>query len=244
MLLGGLYGAREGMMFCGLTVGLAIRDLSRVISASVRQASAGQPKAATYNIADKSSYGALLSLAECLYRGPKTSMGVYMSLIWRSLGAVVVVLLFVCIIGYLEFRIAMLELGLNLTWELVPLSATTPATAYVEILALFVVFGLVAWLFLTRRPSLSGPSGVPPLVGGVALIAVTGWQMATVTHEVVMPVELNEPAQEVGWGQTIEAGALSSATIGMTALLLVVAILRFVSARNTTAVPASSSINS
>ncbi len=167
-----------------------------------------------------------------------------MSLIWRSLAAVVVVLLFVFTVGYLEFRITMLELGLNLTWDLVPLSATTPATAYVEILALFLVFGLVAWLFLARRRSLSGSSGVPPLAGGVALLAVIGWQMVTVTHEVVMPLDLNESAQDDGWGQTLEAGALSSATIGMTALLLVVAILRFVEARNTTAVPASSSIHS
>ena len=82
------------------------------------------------------------------------------------------------------------------------------------------------------------------MVGGVALMAVTGWHMATTAPEVAMPVELNEPAQDVGWGQAIEAGALSSATIGMTALLLVVATLRFVAARNTTAVPASSSINS
>ena len=67
-----------------------------------------------------------------------------MNWIWRSLGAVVVVLPFVFIFGYLEFRIAMLELGLNLTWDLVPLSATAPATAYVEILAVFVIFGLVA----------------------------------------------------------------------------------------------------
>lgn len=167
-----------------------------------------------------------------------------MSLIWRSLAAVVVVLLFVFTVGYLEFRITMLELGLNLTWDLVPLSATTPTIAYVELLALFVVFGLVAWLFLTRRRSLSDPSGVPPLVGAVALLAVTGWQLFTATPEVTMPVELNEPAQDVGWGQAIEAGALSSATIGMTALLLVIAILRFVAARNITAAPAPTSINS
>lgn len=166
-----------------------------------------------------------------------------MSLVWRSIGAAVVVLVFVFIVGYLEFRIAMLELGLNMTWDLMPLSATTPATAYVEFLALFVVFGLVAWLFLTRRRSLSGPSGVPPLVGGVTLMAVTGWQMATVTHEVAMPVDLNESDQDDGWGQALETGALSSATIGMTALLLVVAILRFVAASNTTAVQAASSSN-
>ncbi len=159
-----------------------------------------------------------------------------MSLIWRSIVALSVVLLFVFIVGYLEFRAAMLALGLNLTWDLEPLSVTTPETAYGELLALFIVFGLVAWLFLAQRRSVSGASGIPPLVGGVALLAVIGWQMVTVTPEVVMPVELNDPTQEGGWWQALEAGALSSATIGMTALLLVVAILRFIPARNTPAV--------
>ena len=70
-------------------------------------------------------------------------------------------------------------------------------------------------------------------------MAVTGWQMATVTHEVAMPVELNEPAQDVGWWQAIKSGALSSATIGMNALLLILAILNFVAARNTAAMPVS-----
>ena len=128
-----------------------------------------------------------------------------MSLIWRSIVALSVVLLFVFIVGYLEFRAAMLALGLNLTWDLEPLSVTTPETAYGELLALFIVFGLVAWLFLAQRRSVSGASGIPPLVGGVALLAVIGWQMVTVTPEVVMPVELNDPTQEGGWWQALES---------------------------------------
>ena len=155
-----------------------------------------------------------------------------MNQIWRSISAVIVVALFVFIVGYIEFREDMLELGLVLTWDLVPQSVATPGIAYLERIALFVLFGIVALLFLTQRRGLSDRTGVPALVGGLTLVAISGWAMITVDHQDSMPIELNESADDIGWMAALETGALSSAVLGMAALLLVIALLRMVSKRN------------
>lgn len=149
-----------------------------------------------------------------------------MSTIWRSVGAAVAAVIFVLALGYLEVHKQSLELGLVLTWDLLPEQATPPDVAVLHRVLQFLLFGVVVTLFLLRRRGISGETGIPPLVGGLVLAGITIWSMATVQlGEVVSAV--NETLEPHTWADVFEAGALSTATLGMTAVLLVIAVLRF-----------------
>lgn len=150
-----------------------------------------------------------------------------MNIIWRSLGSVVIAVVFLFLVGYVHVRTEMLELGLVLSWDLLPLRTTTPQVAVLELTLLFLVFGAVALLYLMHRRGLSGRTGIPALIGALTLIVISGWHMATVEHAVQMPADMNESGNELGWVTGFETGALSSTTHGMAALLLVIALLKF-----------------
>ena len=150
-----------------------------------------------------------------------------MNIVWRSLGSVVIAVGFVFLVGYLNVRAEMLELGLVLSWDLLPLGTTTPQVAVLELILLFLVFGAVALLYLMHRRGLSGRTGTPALIGALTILIISGWHMATVEHAGQMPADINESGNEFGWATGFESGALSSTTHGMAALLLVIALLKF-----------------
>lgn len=166
-----------------------------------------------------------------------------MTIIWKSIVAAVVAVGFLFVVGYLEIRAEMVDAGLTLTWDLEPLQVTTQNVAVLELSLIFVVFGVLAFLFLTRRRGLSGGSGIPALAGGLTLVALAAWHMATVDHSLLLPMELNEPGEEFGWAKVFETGGLSSTTHSMAALLLVIAVLKMTQAgsyqRLTAAEPAN-----
>ncbi|GAA2032625.1 hypothetical protein GCM10009720_11280 [Yaniella flava] len=152
-----------------------------------------------------------------------------MRIVWKTLAGVAIAALFFILVGYFEFRVQMRELGLALTWDLQPSHVTMNDMAVVERVVLLLVFGIVAMLFLLRRRGLSNDTGIPALVAGIGLLAVSGWYMATVDYA-LEPVEMNDMGQDFGWGQLLETGALSSMTLAMAALLLVIAALQFAQA--------------
>lgn len=154
-----------------------------------------------------------------------------MSIVWRTIGSAVLAVGFLFLVGYFEFRAQMHEMGLVLTWDLLPSHVTMQQIAVLERVCLFVVFGAVAFLFLIRRRGQSHVTSIPALVGGLILAIVTGWFMATVEHTFRVPVEMNESGQEFGWSMVFETGALSSMAHGMAALLLVIVILTFAQSR-------------
>lgn len=160
-----------------------------------------------------------------------------MRIVWNSLGAVVLVLLFVICMGYLELRIQLMELGLELTWDLEPLSITTASVAVPESIGLFVIFGLVAAVFLMTSRSTARARVIPAFVGGVSLVTVIVWSMTTTTYESAVP-DITGSQEAYGLREIFEHGALSSATLGMAALLLVIGVLRLVPQRKRPAVPA------
>lgn len=149
-----------------------------------------------------------------------------MSIICRSVTSAVLAVVFLCVMGYLEIHIRALELGLTLTWDLAPADITMPNAAVGHRVVQFVLFGVVAGLFLMRRRGLSGHTGYPALVGGGVLVALSVWQLATVNQGVVVQ-EPNDMLAQYSWANILESGAFSSATLGMAALLLVLAGLRF-----------------
>ncbi|HIY85280.1 MAG TPA: hypothetical protein H9822_02385 [Candidatus Yaniella excrementavium] len=148
-----------------------------------------------------------------------------MSIIFRSVASAVLAVVFLCVMGYLEIHIRALELGLKLTWDLAPSDITVPNAAVGHRVLQFVLFGIVAGLFLMRRRGLSGHTGYPALVGGGVLVALSVWHLATVNPGAVVQ-EQNEMLAEYSWRSILESGVLSSATLGMAALLLVLAGLR------------------
>ena len=95
-----------------------------------------------------------------------------MTIIWKSILAAVVAVGFLFVVGYLEIRAEMVDAGLTLTWDLEPLQVTTQNVAVLELSLIFVVFGVLAFVFLTRRRGLSGGSGIPALAGGLTLVAL------------------------------------------------------------------------
>lgn len=154
-----------------------------------------------------------------------------MSIIWRSVSSAVIAVVFLFLMGYFEIHIRALELGLVLTWGLAPQEVAMPNVAVLHRVLQFVVFGIIACLFLMKRRGLSGSTGFPALVGGVVLVAMSAWYLATVSPSVVVQ-EQNEMLEQYTWAGVLESGALSSATLGMAALLLVIAALRFLGQRN------------
>lgn len=149
-----------------------------------------------------------------------------MNTIWKSITAIAVAVGFFFLIGYLELRVEMIDTGLALTWDLKPLQITTQNVAVVELILVFLVFAAVAFVFLTRRRGLSSDNGIPALVGGLTLVALATWYMATVDSATQLPTEMHETGLEFGWADVFETGGLSSTTHGMAALLLVIATLR------------------
>lgn len=154
-----------------------------------------------------------------------------MRIVWKILAAIVMAAVFFVVVGYFEFRVQMRELGLALTWDLLPSHITMDYMAVLERIVLFLVFGAVATMFLLRRRGLSHDTGLPALVAGLGLIVASGWYMATRDHA-LEPLETNEMGLEYGWAQVFETGALSSMTHGMAALLFVIAVLQFRQARH------------
>lgn len=155
-----------------------------------------------------------------------------MTTIWKSIGAIAVSLVFLFLVGYLEIRAEMNKQGLTMTWDLKPLQVTTHTVAVVELVLLFVLFGAVAFLFLTRRRGLSDQRGIPALAGGLTLVAFAGWYMVTVDYRVQVPTELNETGLEFGWSDILENAGLSTMTHSMAALLLVITLLQFTEYRS------------
>lgn len=155
-----------------------------------------------------------------------------MSILWRSIGSAVLAVFFIFLVGYFQLRAESLELGLLLNWALVPAQASTPAISLLDRTLLFVIFGVVAALFLMRRRGLSGETSIPPLVGGLTLLSFSAWYMVTATIAHTMPLDQTlEATQTSMWATVFENGALSFMTVGMAALLLVIAVLRFMEPR-------------
>lgn len=160
-----------------------------------------------------------------------TRRGGAVSIIWRSVRSAVIAVIFLFLMGYIEIHIRALELGLVLTWDLAPQEVAMPNVAVLHHVLHFIVFGIIACLFLMKRRGLSGSTGFPALAGGVVLVAVSAWYLATVSPGVVAQ-EQNEMLEQYTWTGVPKSGALSSATLGMAALLLVIAALRFLGQRS------------
>lgn len=155
-----------------------------------------------------------------------------MSILWRSITSAVLAVLFIFLVGYFQVRAESIELGLLLNWSLVPAQASAPAMSLSDRAALFAIFGVVAALFLMRRRGLSGDTGIPALVGGLTLLALGAWSMVTVNSAqgVTLEQALQATQQNI-WEIVFETGVLSFMTVGMTVLLLVIALLRFLEPR-------------
>lgn len=156
-----------------------------------------------------------------------------MSILWRSVSSAVLAVLFIFLVGYFQVRAESIELGLLLNWSLVPAQASAPAMSLLDRSVLFAIFGAVAALFLMRRRGLSGDTGIPPLVGGLTLLAISAWSMMTVnTAQTMTHDQALEATQTSIWETVFETGVLSFMTVGMTVLLLVIAVLRFLEPRD------------